>query len=76
MKATVGFFQEKEGVNSAMRLNSSLAIWAGLFVLLFTVASPIIGIPNENPAQNITIGFGLVGGGFTGKFVQKFGETK
>lgn len=70
----VGFFQEKEGVYSIMRLNTSLLVWAGMFVLLVTALSGFIGVSTDNAAQNVTIGFGMIGTGITGKFVQKFGE--
>ena len=72
----VGFFQEKEGVNSAMRLNTSLLVYAGIFVLLFTVVGELIGVPLDNPAQNVTIGFGMIGTGITGKAVSKFSEKQ
>lgn len=71
----VGFYQEAEGINSSMRLNSSLTLYVGLGILALTVLSPIMGV-SVNTAENITIGFSLVGAGLGFKTLQKFGEKK
>ena len=74
-EVNIGFFQEDVGVNSAMRLNTSLAIWVGLAILLLTAISKAISLPVD-AGTNVTIGFGLVGGGLGFKLGQKMNETK
>lgn len=71
----VGFFQEAEGVNSSMRLNSSLTLYTGLFIIIFTVVAPVLGIKVET-GTNLTAGFSLIGAGLGFKTMQKFGERK
>lgn len=68
-----GFFQEKEGVNSIMRLNTSLLVWAGLAISIFTVLGKAFGL-EVDAGTNFTFAVTLIGIGITGKFVQKFGE--
>lgn len=67
------FWTEKDGTPSSMRINSSLLVWGGIIVLLFTVVAPLIPVTIET-GTNITIGFGMIGTGITGKVAQKFGE--
>jgi len=69
----VGFFQEKEGVNSAMRLNSSLAVYIGLGIAVFSVVGAAFGLTID-VAQNLTYSLSLIGGGFGFKTMQKYGE--
>ena len=66
----VGFFQEKEGVNSIMRVNTSLAVYAGLALAVLQGIAPLIG----RTAGNFDLILMLLGYGFGFKAVQKFGE--
>lgn len=72
---TKGYFTEADGSKSTTRLNTNLMTWVGLLVLMLTVASPLIGAEVDT-GTNLTIGFGLVGGGVTGKIVSKPLEKK
>jgi len=68
-----GFFQEKEGVNSIMRINTSLLVWAGLLIALVTVFMPLSGMTFD-AGQNYTFSVTLIGMGLSGKVLQKFKE--
>ncbi len=69
----IGFFQEAEGVNSIMRINTSLLVWAGLLISLVTVFMPLTGM-NIDTGQNYTFAVTLISMGLGGKLVQKYGE--
>ena len=66
----IGFFQEKEGVNSIGRVNSSLAVYAGLALSIFQGLAPLI----NQSLDNIDLIIILFSYGFGAKVIQKFGE--
>jgi len=64
----VGFFEEKEGVKSSIRLNSFISLIAGILYIFFATYS------HQLDANSIAIFFGLLVAAFTPKLVQKFAE--
>ncbi len=68
----VGFFQEADGVNSIMRVNTSLAVYAGLALSVLQGVAPLINRPMDNFELIIV----LFSYGFGFKAIQKFGEGK
>ena len=65
-----GYFEEKEGVKSINRVNTSLLIWAGLFIALFSVFAPAAGLQVDT-GQNYMFSLTLIGTGLGGKLIQK-----
>jgi hypothetical protein len=68
MKRLWEFFQEANGQLSNMRLNSSLAVWTGLFQVY---AKVFWGTPIDYQVMYL-----LLGAGFGFKLFQKFAEGK
>ena len=64
------FFEESEGVKSITRVNTSLLIWAGIFIALVTTISPLFGTQLDM-VQNFTLSITLIGSGLAGKLIQK-----
>jgi len=66
----VGFFEEKEGVKSSIRLNSFVALLSGIGYVFFATYT------NQLDANSLAVFFGLLVGGFAPKVVQKYAESK
>lgn len=64
------FFEESEGVKSITRVNTSLLIWAGIFIALATTITPFFGT-QVDMMQNFTFSVTLIGSGLAGKLIQK-----
>ena len=64
------FFEEAEGVKSITRVNTSLLIWAGIFIALVTTIAPLLGTQIDM-MQNFTFSVTLIGSGLAGKLIQK-----
>ena len=71
----IGFFQENENQNSITRVNTSLLIWAGIFIALITTIVPLFGTAVDT-VQNFTFSMSLIGTGLAGKLIQKPMEEK
>jgi hypothetical protein len=69
MSEKVGFFEEKPGVKSSMRLMSFLSLLAAMGMGVLTLYS-------EGSADGLMITFGFLLGAFAPKTVQKFAEQK
>ena len=65
-----GYFEEAEGQKSITRVNTSLLVWAGLFVALFTVLAPVFSL-SVDTGQNYMFSVTLIGTGLGGKLIQK-----
>ena len=66
----IGYFEEAEGQKSITRLNTSLLIWAGLFIALYTVIAPAFGTVVD-VGNNFMFSATLIGTGLGGKLIQK-----
>ena len=49
----IGFFEEKEGQKSITRVNTSMLIWAGIFIALLTVSFYAIKVALTNPVDSL-----------------------
>jgi len=70
-----GYFEEADGKKSINRVNTSLLIWAGLFISLFTVIVPLFGTVVDT-GNNFMFAITLIGTGLGGKLIQKPMEEK
>lgn len=70
----IGFFQEKDGSYSMMRLVTFQLVTAGIVVMLAGTAGALFG--KSGGYEVLSYGLSLVGAGITGKTVQKFGERE
>ena len=70
MKEDTGFFEEKPGVKSSMRLMSFLSLIAAVGMGLPTIYS------DAGSSDGLMITFGFLLGAFAPKTVQKFAEQK
>lgn len=68
MKERVGFFEEKKGVYSSMRLMSFISLLAAMGLAGLTIYT--------NNQDGIVLSFGFLLGAFAPKAVQKFAEQK
>lgn len=66
----IGFFEEAEGQKSITRVNTSLLIWAGLFIALYSTVAPVFGV-QVDVGNNFMFSATLIGTGLGGKLIQK-----
>lgn len=71
-KEEAGFLEENPGEKSAMRLLSLLTVSGGIILALIASAASLKG--NASTATTIQLSMYLIGVGFGGKLLQKFGE--
>lgn len=66
----VGFFEEKEGIKSSVRLSSFIALIFSIGYVFFATYT------NQLDANSLAVFFGLLVAAFAPKVVQKYAELK
>lgn len=74
MKTKIGFFEEKEGQQSMMRLLSFLSFLVAVYIAIYSIMTKQPGVIID-PTTMTYFGFFMVGA-FVPKSVQKFAEEK